>query len=93
MSKLFSFRYNSSSLRSGLTPWQFQNIRFVPMKTKRQISGFPLVGGLGGPPYAPCPPIKSKNCPPPIFVDHDKTFFRYFFDLCMAKANLDSITS
>ena len=37
MSKLFSFRYNSSSLRFGLTPWQFHNIMFVPMKTKRQI--------------------------------------------------------
>ena len=34
MSKLFSFTCNSSSLRFGLTPWQFQNIMFVPMKTK-----------------------------------------------------------
>ena len=25
MSKLFSFRYNSSPLRFGLKPWQFQN--------------------------------------------------------------------
>ena len=25
MSKLLSFGYNSSSLRFGLTPWQFQN--------------------------------------------------------------------
>ena len=33
MSKLFSFRYNSSSLRFGLMPWQFRNIMFVPMKT------------------------------------------------------------
>ena len=33
MSKLFSFRYNSSSLRFDLTPWQFQNIMFIPMKT------------------------------------------------------------
>ena len=32
MSKLFSFRCNSSSLRFGLTPWQFQNIMFVSMK-------------------------------------------------------------
>ena len=33
MSKLFSFRYNSSSLPFGPMPWQFQNIMFVPMKT------------------------------------------------------------
>ena len=44
-------------------------------------------GGTGGtthelyvPPHNSCvPPIKSKNCsPPPIFVDQDKFFFRYF---------------
>ena len=39
------------------------------------------------------PPIKLENSPPPIFVDHDKNFFRYFFNLCMTKANLNSITS
>ena len=32
MSKLFSFRYNSSSLRFDLMPLQFQNMMFVPMK-------------------------------------------------------------
>ena len=32
MSKLFFFRYNSSSLRFDLTLWQFQNM-FIPMKT------------------------------------------------------------
>ena len=32
MSKLFSFRHNYSSLRFCLTPWQFQNVMFVPMK-------------------------------------------------------------
>ena len=32
LSKLFSFRYNSSSLRFGLMPWQFQNMMFVSMK-------------------------------------------------------------
>ena len=58
-------------------------------------------GGLGGTPHelyvsphnSCVPPIKLKNCPPPIFVDHDKNFFRYFFNLCMTKANLTSITS
>ena len=30
VSKLFSFRYNSSSLRFELMPWQFQNMMFVP---------------------------------------------------------------
>ena len=51
-------------------------------------------GGTGGPPMSAMSPIKSKNCPhPPIFVDHDKKVFRYFFNLCMAKANLASITS
>ena len=28
MSIEFSFRYNSSSLRFDLTPWQFQNVMF-----------------------------------------------------------------
>ena len=32
MSVTFSFRYNSSSLRFGLIPWQFQNKMFKPMK-------------------------------------------------------------
>ena len=32
MSIEFSFRYNSSSLRFDLTPWQFQNVMFRPMK-------------------------------------------------------------
>ena len=57
------------------------------------------MGGTGGGPHELCvplitavAPIKSKNCPP-IFVDHDKNFFRYFFNLCMTKANLTSITS
>ena len=31
--------------------------------------------------------------PPPIFVDHDKTFLDIFLNLCMRKANLTSITS
>ena len=57
------------------------------------------MGGLGEAPhelYVPLitavPPIKSKNGPP-IFVDHDKNFLKYFFNLCMTKANLTSITS
>ena len=32
MSITFSFRYNSSSLRFGLIPWQFQNKMFKLMK-------------------------------------------------------------
>ena len=32
MSIEFSFRYNSSSLRFGLIPWQFQSKIFRPMK-------------------------------------------------------------
>ena len=32
MSIEFSFRYNSSSLRFDLIPWQFQNKIFRPMK-------------------------------------------------------------
>ena len=32
MSNSFSFTYNSSSLRYGLIPWQFQNKMFKPMK-------------------------------------------------------------
>ena len=49
-------------------------------------------GGGGGDPMSSMSPlIKSKNCPPPIFVDHDKNFYRYFFNFCMTKANLTSI--
>ena len=51
-----------------------------------------VVGGTGGIPqelYVP----PHNSCVPPIFVDHDKNFFRYFFNLCMTKANLTSITS
>ena len=61
MSITFSFRYNSSSLRFGLIPWQFQNKMFKPMKvikgylswmTMRYNSlagGFRLLGdSLGG---------------------------------------------
>ena len=66
-----------------------------------QYQGFPSVG-LEGPPWALCPPhnscvlpIKSKNCPPPPPHLHWswQNFFRYFFNLCMTKANLTSITS
>ena len=32
MSIVFSFRYNSSSLRFDLIPWQFQNVMFRLMK-------------------------------------------------------------
>ena len=32
MSNSFSFLYNSSSMRFGLIPWQFQNKMFKPMK-------------------------------------------------------------
>ena len=61
MSLSFSFGYNSSSLRFGLIPWQFQNRTFKPVKTiKRYLSwmimhyigllrGFRLFGdSLGG---------------------------------------------
>ena len=61
MSIVFSFRYNSSSLRFSLIPWQFQNTMFKPMKLiKRYLSwmtvrysdlvgGFRLLGdSLGG---------------------------------------------
>ena len=57
----FSFRYNSSSLRFGLIPWQFQNKILRPMKlVNRYLSwvtahydgldgGFRLLGdSLGG---------------------------------------------
>ena len=40
------------------------------------------------PPHDSCvQPIKFKNCPPPppIFVDHDKKCFKYFYNLCMTK--------
>ena len=37
--------------------------------------------------------IQKLFSSPPIFVDHDKNFFEYFFNFCMTKANLTSITS
>ena len=42
MSKLLSFRYNSSFLRFGLMPWKFQSIMFVPM-----IANIRYLSGLG----------------------------------------------
>ena len=53
MSIEFSFRYNSSSLRFDLIPWQFQNVMFRPMKlSNRYLSWMTvtyngLIGGLG----------------------------------------------
>ena len=52
MSIVFSFRYNSSSLRFDLIPWQFLNTMFRPRKfIKRYLSWMTvcyngLVGGL-----------------------------------------------
>ena len=61
MSIEFSLRYNSSSLRFDLIPWQFQNVMFRPMKLSNRylswmtvtynglIGGFRLLGdSLGG---------------------------------------------
>ena len=42
---------------------------------------------------SPIKNLKIAPPPPPISVDHDKNFFRYFFNLCMTKANLTSMTS
>ena len=57
-------------------------------------------GDLGDPPMSSMSPLitavsphKILKLPLPILVDHDKNFFRYFFNLCMTKANLTSITS
>ena len=70
---------------------------------KFQQQGFPSGGGgEWGDPYELylsslqlCPPNKIQKFPPPppIFVDHDKMFLRYFFNLCMTKNNLTGITS
>ena len=61
MSNSFSFLYDSSSLRFGLLPWQFQNKMFKPMKVVNGylswmnmrydglVCGFRLLGdSLGG---------------------------------------------
>ena len=61
MSNSFSFLYDSSSLRFGLLPWQFQNKMFKPMKVVKGylswmnmhydglVCGFRLLGdSLGG---------------------------------------------
>ena len=62
MSTKFSFRYNSSYLRFGLIPWQFQNKMFRPMKTDQEylpwmslhynynglLCGFRLLGDILG---------------------------------------------
>ena len=65
------------------------------------ITRFFPSGGTGEPHelYVPLitavsPPENLKIVPPlPIFADHDKIFFWYFFNLCTTKANLTSITS
>ena len=52
MSIEFSLRYNSSSLRFDLIPWQFQNVMFRPIKlSNRYLSWMNvtyngLIGGL-----------------------------------------------
>ena len=52
MSIEFSLRYNSSSLRFDLIPWQFQNVMFRPMKlSNRYLSWMTgtyngLIGGF-----------------------------------------------
>ena len=48
MSNSFSFRYNSSFLRVGLIPWQFQNKIFRPMKLALGCLGTAVVELLGG---------------------------------------------
>ena len=50
MSIEFSFRYNSSSLRFDLTPWQFQNVMFRPMKLSNRYLSWMTVtyNGLSG---------------------------------------------
>ena len=61
MSNSFSLIYNSSFLRFGLIPWQFQNKMFKPMKVVKGylswmtmcysglLGGFRLLGdSLGG---------------------------------------------
>ena len=56
------------------------------------ISGFSLVAELGDPHELYV--LLYNSCPPPsIFVDHEKNVFGYFFNLCMTKANLTSMTS
>ena len=75
--------------------------RQQPRRVHSLSSGFSLVGrDWGDPPMSSlCPlitavsPHKILKSPSPIFVGHDKNFFRYFFNLCMTKANLTSITS
>ena len=52
MSIEFSLRYNSSSLRFDLIPWQFQNVMFRPMKLDNgylswmTVTSDDLVGGF-----------------------------------------------
>ena len=51
MSISFSFIYNSSSLRFGLRPWQFQNKIFKPMKVIKGYLSWMVMrycGLLGG---------------------------------------------
>ena len=54
--------------------------------------GFSPVRGTGGIPHELYVP-PHNSCVPSIFVDHDRNFFKHFFNLCMTKANLTSITS
>ena len=50
MSIEVSFRYNSSSLRFDLIPWQFQNVMVRPMKLSNRYLSWMTVtySGLGG---------------------------------------------
>ena len=98
-----TLRFNEQITKTNVLLSQ-PSIRPVPapviLLSRARATVFPSGGGTGGTPMSSMsplitavPPIKSKNCPPSIFVDHDKKFFRYFFNLCTTKANLTSITS
>ena len=56
--------------------------------------GSPSGGGTGEDPHELCvPPHKILICNPLSLLNMTKFFFRYVFNLCMAKANLSSTTS
>ena len=94
-----TLKYDNPDHKIKLKIRQFQ----VMGKSTGQINNIrvsPSGGGTGGSPMSSMSPLikavsphKIEKLSPPIFVDHDKDFFRYFFNFCMTKANLTSITS
>ena len=94
--KVHCYNYHFSTSNQHINPMGFlyMTVSDYPISVHTSMPVYRVFPSGGTPHELYVPPNKiEKIVPPPIFVDHDKIFFRYFFNLCMTKANLTSITS